>query len=167
MGSYLGLLTADEIRRLIRKEDLVSGYVSIDMQLQPVGFDVTVAKVLTIDNMQPYSLAEAKEVFTRHMQQVLDLSMPLQTLRPYCLVTNEMFRLPDNITGECTTRSSLTRLGGVLGSGVIDPGYVGHLSFSLISTLPIIIHPNVRIAQVRFTRHRRTFKYRGQYSEKK
>jgi dUTP pyrophosphatase len=167
MGSYVGLLTASEIRQLIVNEDLISGYIDMETQMQPAGFDVTLAKVLTIDKMEPHELSEAKHVFLFHMIPVLNLVEPLETLRPYCLITNEFFNMPDNVTANCITKSSLTRLGAVLGSGIIDAGYSGRLSFSLISTLPIIMHPGDGIAQVQFIKHKRTFKYHGKYAEKK
>lgn len=159
----MGRLVASEIRRLIATENMISGYISLDSQLQPAGFDVSLSHVKVIDDMRPHSLAEAKSAFNN--SKIVDLSEPLQPLKPYLLITNEMFTMPDDVSGDCRTRSTLTRVSIVLGSGMIDPGYVGHLSFSMISTLPVILHHGDQIVQVTFERHERTFKYHGQYNE--
>jgi deoxycytidine triphosphate deaminase len=90
---------------------------------------------------------------------------PLQTLRPYCLITNEKFNMPDNITALCFNRSSITRLGAILGTAVVDAGFTGHLSFSAFTTQPIRFSKNIAIAQICFFKHKPTFEYHGQYKE--
>jgi dCTP deaminase len=60
--------------------------------------------------------------------------------------------LPDDLAGRLEGKSSLGRLGLLTHStaGFIDPGFTGHITLELsnVATLPIILHPGMKIGQL-------------------
>jgi dUTP pyrophosphatase len=158
------LLTAKDIKELVKALDppLIEGYFDFDKQLQQIGFDLSLSKILTPKKMEAVVFKDAKKIWLDGSVEH-DLSTPTQQFRPYSLVTAETVHLPPTITGICFPRSSLTRLGGDVGSGLIDPGFNGSLTFSLQSLLSIQFEKGDRIAQVIFFEHEPTERYSGQY----
>ncbi len=68
--------------------------------------------------------------------------------------TAERFSLPDDVVGVVNGKSSLGRLGLLIHAtaGYIDPSFAGTvvLELSNVSTLPIILRPGMKIAQIVF-----------------
>ncbi len=68
--------------------------------------------------------------------------------------TYEKIKLPSNIAGRLEGKSSLGRLGLVIHStaGKVDPGFEGNLVLEItnIGTVPIVLHPKMRICQLLF-----------------
>ncbi len=68
--------------------------------------------------------------------------------------TAEWIGLPRNIVGRVEGKSSLARLGVVVHStaGFIDPGFQGRVTLELsnVSNIPIVLRPNMKIAQICF-----------------
>ena len=66
--------------------------------------------------------------------------------------TLEIVTLPDDLAGRLEGKSSLGRLGLLTHStaGFIDPGFNGHITLELsnVATLPIILHPGMKIGQL-------------------
>ncbi|MFL6127501.1 MAG: dCTP deaminase [Mycobacteriales bacterium] len=66
--------------------------------------------------------------------------------------TLEVVTLPDDLAGRLEGKSSLGRLGLLTHStaGFIDPGFTGHITLELsnVATLPIILHPGMKIGQL-------------------
>lgn len=66
--------------------------------------------------------------------------------------TYEMITLPDDLAGRLEGKSSLGRLGLQVHStaGFIDPGFTGHITLELsnVASLPIILHPGMKIGQL-------------------
>ncbi len=66
--------------------------------------------------------------------------------------TFEVVTLPDEIAGRLEGKSSLGRLGLLTHStaGFIDPGFTGHVTLELsnVATLPIMLHPGMKIGQL-------------------
>src|SRR5215216_6269908 len=66
--------------------------------------------------------------------------------------TLELCTLPDDLAGRLEGKSSLGRLGLLTHStaGFIDPGFTGHITLELsnVATLPIILHPGMKIGQL-------------------
>ena len=66
--------------------------------------------------------------------------------------TYEVVTLPDDIAGRLEGKSSLGRLGLLTHStaGFIDPGFSGHITLELsnVATLPIMLHPGMKIGQL-------------------
>ncbi len=68
--------------------------------------------------------------------------------------TLERISLPDDIVARLEGKSSLARLGLVVHStaGFIDAGFDGEVTLELsnVATLPILLHPGMRVAQLAF-----------------
>ncbi|NYI05272.1 dCTP deaminase [Allostreptomyces psammosilenae] len=66
--------------------------------------------------------------------------------------TYEVITLPDDIASRLEGKSSLGRLGLLTHStaGFIDPGFSGHVTLELsnVATLPIKLHPGMKIGQL-------------------
>lgn len=160
------LLTASQISELTNKKRLIYGYPNFSAQIQPVGFDLTLSQVKEI----PYggsvvNISDAKTVW--ETLRIWPLDMPLSQGKSYVFITNESVKLPRNITALAFPRSSLTRLGTLLSSGIIDPGYEGPLSFSVFAGVNLKVAKGDRFAQIVFTTHPETVAYGGQYGVKK
>lgn len=70
--------------------------------------------------------------------------------------TLERIALPADILGKLEGKSTLGRLGLMIHStaGYVDPGWDGELTLELsnVATLPIMLHPGMRIGQMSFER---------------
>lgn len=70
--------------------------------------------------------------------------------------THEVVTLPDDIAARLEGKSSLGRLGLLTHStaGFIDPGFTGHVTLELsnTATMPILLHPGMRVGQLCFFR---------------
>jgi dCTP deaminase len=68
--------------------------------------------------------------------------------------TLERITLPDDVVARLEGKSSLARLGLVVHStaGFIDAGFDGDVTLELsnVATLPILLHPGMRVAQLAF-----------------
>ena len=68
--------------------------------------------------------------------------------------TLERITLPDDLVARLEGKSSLARLGLVVHStaGFIDAGFDGEVTLELsnVATLPILLHPGMRVAQLAF-----------------
>ncbi len=68
--------------------------------------------------------------------------------------TYETVTLPDDIAARVEGKSSLGRLGLLTHAtaGFVDPGFSGHVTLELsnVATLPIVLHPGMKIGQLCF-----------------
>lgn len=66
----------------------------------------------------------------------------------------EQVTLPDDIAARVEGKSSLGRLGLLTHAtaGFVDPGFTGHVTLELsnVATLPIVLHPGMKIGQLCF-----------------
>jgi dUTP pyrophosphatase len=169
------MLNREEILALIEKQGLVSGYVDLQTQLTPNGFDLTVSSICVF--------AGAGSLDFSNKERVLPAVKPLQAktkkradqygwweLEPgaYKVVTNETVRLPKDLIGIAFTRSSLLRMGAFTQNGVWDAGFNGTSEFILQVVNPkgMRIKQNARIIQLMFTKINETMTgYNGIYQQ--
>ncbi|MEY3019726.1 MAG: hypothetical protein RLZZ272_710 [Actinomycetota bacterium] len=143
------------------REALASGRIAVepiaDGALQPSSVDVR--------------LAPHFRVFANHRYQAIDprtpqpeLTEPVEASEEHPFVlhpgefvlgsTMERVRLADDVVARLEGKSSLARLGLVVHStaGFIDAGFEGDVTLELsnVATLPILLHPGMRIAQLAF-----------------
>ena len=68
--------------------------------------------------------------------------------------TYEEITLPDDVAARVEGKSSLGRLGLLTHAtaGFVDPGFTGHVTLELsnVATLPIVLHPGMKIGQLCF-----------------
>ena len=112
---------------------LVESYLSLDKQLQPNGFDLTLREV---DSMtSPGSMGSEPDQralsATESMEFGPDGWLQLDT-GPYLVTFNEVVNLPLNLMALGRTRSSLLRSGVSIHTAVWDAGYRGRSQALLV-----------------------------------
>ena len=149
-----GALGRERLLALIHgARPLISGYHSIEDQLQPNGFDLSVAEVGEYANGGAIGRTNA----TRSLPDVRPLPFDetgwLQ-LRPgpYQIVFNEIVDLPNTLMALGRPRSSLCRIGATLVTAVWDAGYRGRSTALLIVANPagVRIERAARLLQLVF-----------------
>ena len=149
------MLNSIEIRMLIEKRQLVSGYVDLDKQLQPSGFDLSLGEV--------HAYAAGGSVDFSNRERRIAQTAPLQPDSEgwyelpqgcYLIVYNELVRMPLNLVAIARARSTLLRNGAAVETAVWDPGYQGRSSSLLVVHNPsgIMLKRNARVAQLVFFR---------------
>ncbi len=164
-----GVLVREDILGLIKsRPPLISDFISLDAQLQPNGFDITIREIA--------SFASGGKLGETNESRLLPQLMPLDfdgdngvDLRPgaYLVTFNEVVNLPANIMALARPRSSLNRCGVSLHTAVWDAGYHGRSQSLLVvyNTHGFRLHRNARVAQLIFmyTSGRTGQGYSGQY----
>ena len=105
---------------------LIESYISLDEQLQPNGFDLTLREVrrMTSDGGMGAGPDQRELAETESMQFDAEGWLRLSP-GPYLLTFNEVLNLPLDLTVLGFPRSSLLRSGVTLHSAVGDAGYRG------------------------------------------
>lgn len=149
-----GVLSGAQIRRLIESgPPLVTGFQDLEAQIQPNGFDLTLAEIkqfaspgrLTIDNASRV-LPELEPV-----PEVDDEGFVLQQ-GPYHILYNETVALPNDLMAFGRPRSTLNRCGATIHTAIWDAGYHGRSTSLLVVHNPggIRLQLNARVAQLVF-----------------
>jgi len=147
------MLNATEIRALIEEEGLVFGYVNLEKQLQPSGFDLSLAEVRCFKGGGSVD-------FSNEGRRIAETE-PLKPSKEgwyelpqgcYTIVYNEAVKMPLDLAAIARTRSTLLRNGATVETAVWDPGYQGRSSSLLVVSNPsgIRIKANARVAQLIF-----------------
>ena len=134
---------------------LVQGYVDLAAQLQPNGFDLTLAEVAAFT--EPGVLGETNAA--RRLAEAATIPFGDDGLLrlepgPYRITFNEVISLPLDVMSIGQTRSSLLRSGVAVHGGLGDAGFRG-----VYQALMVVYHPggftvarNARLLQVAFFR---------------
>lgn len=134
---------------------LVAGYVDLAAQLQPNGFDLTLAEVAAFT--EPGVIGESNA--QRRLAEAEPMPFGgdgLLRLEPgaYRITFNEVVSLPLDVMSIGQTRSSLLRSGVAVHGGIGDAGFRG-----VYQALLVVYHPggftvarNARLLQVAFFR---------------
>jgi dCTP deaminase len=143
------------------RERLVAGTIGIDP------FDADAVQPASVD----LRLGDAFRVFTRHNYGFVDVAADQPDLTEAVGVppgdsfvlhpgefalgsTVERVSVPADLVGRLEGKSSLGRLGLIIHStaGYIDPGFRGQITLELsnLATVPIMLYPGMRIAQISF-----------------
>jgi dUTP pyrophosphatase len=162
------VLSKNDILGLInQKPPLVEGYMNLEEQVQPNGFDLTVRDIaltqsfgiITVDNRDRRVADLAPLVFD---------SYGFVELIPgaYIITYNEVVHLPADVTALGAPRSSLLRCGVTVHMAVWDAGYSGRSKSLMVVFNPqgFRLQKNARVAQLVFVRLTgETEGYRGIY----
>lgn len=151
MGGVLG--REDLLARIDGERPLLTGFGSLSDQLQPNGFDLSVAEVATL--VGPTAIGQS------NADRVLPAVEPLPfdddgwlTLPPgsYQVVFNEVVDLPNNLMALGRPRSSLCRGGASVVTAVWDAGYRGRSTALLVVENPagLRLQRGARIMQLVF-----------------
>ncbi len=147
------MLNDQALRYLITNHQLVTGYIDLDTQLQPSGFDIS------LHHIEAYTDGGAADY--SNQERVIAETTPLKAdpegwyslpRGAYKVVYNETVKMPLDVAAIARTRSTLLRNGAALGTAVWDPGYQGRSSSLLVVHNPhgIRLKRDARIAQLIF-----------------
>lgn len=169
------MLNRQELEKLIKQENLVSGYIDLETQMTPNGFDLTAADIFEFDGAGALDFSN-KERIVPEGKKILpekkgDEKFGWWELKKgaYKIRTNEVVTLPNDLIGIAFTRTSLLRMGAFTQHGVWDAGFRGKGEFVLVVENPkgIKIKQNARVTQLIFTKINETSRgYEGIYKEK-
>jgi dUTP pyrophosphatase len=148
------VLSANDIRRLINAQpSLIEGWVNLDEQVQPNGFEITLRDIAAYVNAGQIALTNKDRV----LPQLTPLPFGADSfihLQPgvYLITYNEIVNLPKNIMALGRPRSSLYRCGVGVGMAVWDAGYHGRSQSMLTVYNPhgFRVQQNARVAQLVF-----------------
>lgn len=145
-------LSRQSILELLEAPDpLIAGYLDLDAQAQPNGFDVTVDEVMEYASAGEMTQADRALSSTRSLRWDASGNLELAP-GPYLAVLNERISLPLHIMALMQPRSSLLRSGVTVHTAVWDAGYRGRsqVMLSVLNPHGFRIGRNARIGQLVF-----------------
>lgn len=131
-----GVLSEEEIRRRLSDQPpLVRDFRSIDQQLQPNGFDLTLADLQRHAGRGTVGIDNEERVLCE-LEQIAFDEEGFADLSPgiYHVTYNEVVALPLDVMALGRPRSTLNRIGVTIHTAVWDAGYEGR-STSLLHVL--------------------------------
>jgi dUTP pyrophosphatase len=169
------MLNRREIEKLIKEEELITGYIDVEAQLTPNGFDFTVGSIfefvgsgaLDFSNKER-AIPQVKEICLRKEDKQDKLGWWNLKRGAYKIRTNESINLPNDLVAIAFPRSSLLRMGVFTQTAVWDAGFRGKSEFVLMVENPrgLRLKQNARIIQIIFIRINKTdLGYQGIYRE--
>jgi len=162
------ILSKAEILRLLENQPpLLEGYIDLEEQVQPNGFDLTLRDIALLQSSGRIAVSNNQRVVSDLAPLVFD-GLGFIDLPPgiFSITFNEIVHLPNDIMALARPRSSLLRCGVTVDTAVWDAGYSGRSQ-----SLMVVYHPqgfrlqkNARVLQLLFMRlSEETDGYRGTY----
>ncbi len=153
------MLNKEEIEKLIKENSIIEGYIDLNTQLTPNGFDLTAANIFGFNNRGQVDFSNKERILpgsdeinscklsNEEKFGWWDLKKGIYKVR-----TNETVNLPKDLTAMAFTRTSLLRMGVFTQHGVWDAGFRGRSEFVLVVENPYgaRIKQNARVAQLVF-----------------
>lgn len=166
------MLNKQELEALINKEKLIEGYINLEKQLTPNGFDLTAGNVFVFNGCGSLDFSNSERVVPGVIEVMPEKKEPedkfgwWQLSRgTYKVRTNETVNIPGNLTALAFSRTSLLRMGVFTHHGVWDAGFKGKSEFILVVENPfgLKLKQNARIVQLVFLKIKETQGYDGIY----
>ncbi len=157
----------DIIRLLEQQPPLVEGFVNLDEQVQPNGFDLTLREIALPQSSGRIGVKDSQRIVSDLAPLVFD-GLGFIDLVPgaYIITYNEIVHLPRNVMALGAPRSSLLRCGVTVHTAVWDAGYSGRSQSLMIVYNPqgFRLQRNARIMQLVFLQlTQETEGYQGAY----
>jgi len=147
------MLISNAIRHLIETQQLITGYIDLEKQLQPAGFDLSLREVHTYlgAGAVDFDNKERKLAPTRQLKPDTE-GWYMLPKGCYMIVYNEVVKMPLNVVALARSRSTVLRNAAAIETAVWDPGYQGRSSSLLVVHNPhgIRLRQGARIAQLVF-----------------
>jgi len=162
------ILPKPDIHWLLQQEaPLIEGWINLEQQLQPNGFDLTLREVALLQSPGKIAVADSQRSVSDLAPLVFD-GLDFIDLMPgaYIITYNEIVHLPKNIMALATPRSSLLRCGVTVNTAVWDAGYSGRSQSLMVVYNPqgFCLQRNARIVQLVFFKlTQETEGYQGAY----
>ena len=150
----VAVLSKQDIHRLLQPEPpLIEGYINLEEQVQPNGFDLTLREVALLQSLGKIAVNDSHRLVSDLAPLVFDgLGFIDLMAGAYIITYNEIVHLPKNIIALATPRSSLLRCGVTVNTAVWDAGYSGRSQSLMIVYNPqgLRLQRNARIVQLIF-----------------
>ena len=148
------VLSKLDIRRLIlSKPPLIEGYLDLETQLQPNGFDISLRDISALTTQGTIAVENSLRVISEPAPLAFDSSGFID-LKPgsYLITHNEVVHLPTNVMALARPRSSLLRCGVAVHTAVWDAGYSGRSQSLLVvyNELGFRLQKDARVLQMVF-----------------
>lgn len=170
------MLNKEEINRLIKEDKLIEGFIDLNTQLTPNGFDLTAANVFEFGGQgavdfsnKERQISLCEEFFPEKQKNQDQFGWWVLKKGAYKVKTNETVNLSNGLTAQGFTRTSLLRMGAFTVHGVWDAGFKGKSEFVLVVENPfgLRLKQNARVVQLVFFYITRTQQgYQGVYQDK-
>jgi len=170
------MLNREELSELILKNELVSGYMDLETQLTPNGFDLTVSQIFRFEGQGSLDFSNKERILPQTPEIAAIKDKPddkfgwwFLNRGVYKVSTNEVVSIPNDLIAVAYPRSSLLRMGCFTQTAVWDAGYKGRSEFLLIvdNSGGLKLKQNARIAQLAFWKIKETKNgYQGIYQNK-
>ena len=148
------VLSQHDIYRLLEREPpLIEGYLNLDEQLQPNGFDLTLREIALLESSGKIAVRDTERRLPELARLAFDgLDFVDLATGIYSITYNEIVHLPKNVMALARPRSSLLRCGVTVGTAVWDAGYSGRSQSLLVVYNPwgFRLQRNSRIVQLVF-----------------
>lgn len=153
------MLNKEEVGLLIKDKNIIEGFIDLDTQLTPNGFDLTAASIFEFSGKGAVDFSnkeriipECKEIPARKANAADKFGWWDLEKGVYKVKTNEVVNLPNDLIAMAFSRTSLLRMGAFTSHGVWDAGFRGKSEFALVVENPagIKIKQNARVAQLVF-----------------
>lgn len=149
-----GVLSRKDIKRLIQQNPpLIEGYIDLEQQLQPNGFDITLRDISMLQTMGQIGADNGQRQLPDLAPLVFD-SQGFMELMPgsYIITYNEIVHTPTSLMALARPRSSLLRCGVNIGTAVWDAGYSGRSQSLMLVYNPrgFRLQKDARVAQLIF-----------------
>jgi dUTP pyrophosphatase len=153
-GDLPGVLSGEQIRsRIAGSPSLITEFVDLESQVQPNGFDLTLAEIHRYTGHGTVAQSNAKRVLP-DLEQLQPGEDGFFALDPgaYHVVYNEVVNLPIDLMALGRPRSTLNRSGVTINTAVWDAGYHGRSTSMLVVVNPFgfRIEPKARLLQLVF-----------------
>ena len=127
-------LDRDSIEHMVESSPpLLEDFLSLEAQLQPNGFDMTVREVARLTNSGAVGFDDADRVLSETQTLDFDQGGWIQLEPgPYLIIFNEVVTLPLDVMALGRPRSSLLRSGVGVHTAVWDAGYHGRSQALLV-----------------------------------
>jgi len=169
------MLNRQEIAKLIQEKELVSGYINLDVQIAPNGFDFTAGSVMEFSGPGALDFSNKERIIPQPREIRAEKISPQDKFGwwnlkkgAYKIRTNESVSLPRDLVMIAYPRSSLLRMGAFTQNAVWDAGFRGKSEFILVVDNPhgLKLKQNARIIQGVFIKINETdVGYQGIYQE--
>lgn len=150
----MAVLSGHHIRQLIQqKPPLIEGWLNLEAQLQPNGFDLTLRDVSVMQTGGRVTVDNSRREVSALSPLIFDGSGGIDLVPGTYIVTyNETVHLPKHVMALGRPRSSLLRCGVTVGTAVWDAGYEGRSQSLLVvyNLLGFRLEKNARIMQLVF-----------------
>lgn len=162
------VLSYSTIKKMLSKNLLIecANYQNINTSSYDVTVDNYILKFKK--NSKPISFIDAQELNNMYEEINITAGYTIKPGETILVVLADSFNFPDNICGCIRGRTSLNRLGLIVATQYIHPGFKGKLNLTVTnnSINSYVITPKIQIAQVIFDKMDKKVKKDNLYSVK-